>query len=115
MCGIINLYMDYTQAAKRYNLDKFIEQLEGLKLFEIQIKIEKEISLVENSKTSSHPQYKQDVESLKKSYLSNLLGLSSLLEQGPIGVNDVILEKFKTLLEDLVERKELKKGILNVI
>jgi len=109
--------MDYTQASQRFNLDKFIDNIKDLDYLEILKSLGKEISLAESIRTPSKSHYKRDIEYIQVNYISNLKGLSFLIGQGikPAGVDKETLSKFRPILLSLVNKQQLKDGILKVI
>lgn len=109
--------MDYTQASKRFDLDKFIENIKDLDYLEILSSLNKEISLAESIRIPSNSLHKRDIEYIQVNYISNIKGLSFLIGQGikPAGVSNEILTKFRPILISLVNKQQLKDGILKVI
>lgn len=109
--------MDYTQASKRFDIDKFVTRITEENYFDLLDKLNREIREVENLTIPSKNLYKRDIEYLQTSYLSDLKGLSFLLVQRikPGGVNVGTLLKFKPILEALVKKGQIKETILKLI
>ena len=109
--------MDYIQASKRYNLDKFLNQIKNLDYLDLLTSLNNEISNVESIKIPRKNQYKRNIEYLQIKYISDLKGLGFLLSQGikPATIDNNTLLKFKPILKELIDKKQLKATILNLI
>ena len=109
--------MDYIKATRRFDLDKFLITIKDLDYLEIIESLNKEIGLAESIKTPSKSEYKRDIEYTQVKYISNLKGFAFLIGQGikPAGVDNETLNKFRPILLSLIEKQQMKDGILKLI
>lgn len=108
--------MDYLQATKRFNFDKYLTRLSSQDKWLIIEKAQQEHKICENINIGSRGQNIKDIRNLKTNYLSNLLGIIHLLgkESRPLGVKDDVFIKFKPICEELVKKKQLNETILDL-
>ena len=96
-----------------YRIDKYIKDSIGKNLIDIQVDLQHEIAKAERGTSNVKGAVKKR-EMGALDYAENLKGLVWFLNTGikPAGVNDIDFQLFKPLIEDLVDRNQLKEEIL---
>ena len=106
--------MDYSQASKRFDLDKFISKMIEMDYFDMVEALNREVRSAEDYHIPQRGESIRDIEYLKSDYISQLKQFGFLLNSGmkPAGADKRFVNTFAPVLHRFIEKKQLEKEIL---